>query len=166
MKSVLLPILGTVAFIIAVALLVKNSDTLGTFVSPKPSGSQELKIIIVGGREIKVEVADTESERSVGLAKRKSMPADQGMLFVFDKKGIFTNFWMKDMEMPIDIIWISKKEIIKIDKDVPVEKGVPDNKLKIYSTEKPIDYVLEVNAGFADKNSIKVGNLVILPVNP
>ena len=82
------------------------------------------------------------------------------MLFVFETKNVTPSFWMKDMQIPLDLIWIKDGKIVKIDKNAPVEKDVPDNKLKIYSAGSPIDYVLEVNAGYSEKNIIGEGSSV------
>jgi uncharacterized membrane protein (UPF0127 family) len=70
---------------------------------------------------------------------------------------------MKDMLIPLDFIWVANGKIVKIDKNVPAPApNTPDGNLKTYSPGTPIDYVLEVNAGFSDKNNIKVGDSVNL----
>ena len=85
------------------------------------------------------------------------------MLFVFDNKQITPVFWMKDMQIPLDIIWIGSGKIVKIDENVPAPvAGTPDTKLTNYSSGSPIDYVLEVNSGFSGKNKIKAGDSVDL----
>ncbi len=162
MKKILLPILGTAAFIIAVGLLVKSTGGMNGegLLSSQVSSSQ--KQVVVSGKTINVDVANTEAKRSLGLAKRSSLGTDSGMLFVFDKKQAVVNFWMKDMEIPLDIIWISEGKIVKIDKEVPAQKGVGDNMLTIYPSGRPIDYVLEVNSGYTTKNNIKVGDTIDL----
>ena len=67
------------------------------------------------------------------------------------------------MLIPLDIIWIGNGKIVKIDENVPAPvAGTSDSKLLNYSPGSPIDYVLEVNAGFSDKNNFKVGDLVIV----
>lgn len=160
MKKVLLPIAGTMAFIIALGLWAKGSNLV---VKPTNQNTTDTKVVSLGDKKINVEIADTETKRQLGLGKRRSLPENQGMLFIFEKKQVFVNFWMKDMQFPIDIIWISNGKVIMIDKNVPIEPGVPDNKLTIYTTTQPIDYVLEVNSGFAQKNNINTGDLVSLP---
>jgi len=83
------------------------------------------------------------------------------MLFVFEQENIRQSFWMKDMNFAIDIIWISDEEIIQIDENIPPpDPGMPDSELKSYLPNQPIDYVLEVNAGFSDENNIKIGDPV------
>jgi len=89
-----------------------------------------------------------------------SLEDGKGMLFDFGKKDIFPNFWMKDMKFAIDIIWINDNRIVDIDRDVKPEPGRSDSELTLYIPPKPIDYVLEVNAGYAERNGIEVGDSV------
>lgn len=116
----------------------------------------DLKTVIINKQEIKVELADTSQKRSQGLSDRQSLPADQGMLFIFDDYSQ-PGFWMKDMYFPLDIVWLKDSTIVKIDKNVPVEKN---QNLTIYKPPQPINYVLELNAGYTDKNNIKIGDRV------
>ena len=67
------------------------------------------------------------------------------------------------MLISIDIIWINDGTVAKIDKNIePPAPGTVDSQLKLYRPDTPIDYVLEVNAGFSDKNSIGIGDSVDL----
>ncbi len=159
MKKVFLPIIGTAIFIIAVGLLMKSS-----IVKP-PSNIQTqvgTKTITVGAKTLSVEVADTESEKQKGLGGKSNLPQDSGMLFVFASKQARHTFWMKDMQFAIDIIWISNGKVVQIDKDAKTEPGVADQNLRRYSSQVSVDYILEVNAGFSDRNNIKVGDATTL----
>lgn len=163
-KQLLLPLAGVAAFIILVGLLVKNSGNINIPGLPTPApASLETKTIKVDNTLVNVEVANTESSREKGLGGRNSLAENSGMLFVFDSKGVTVGFWMKDMLIPLDMIWISEGKVVKIDKNIPAPAaGIPDDKLTVYNPGQPVDYVLEVNAGFSDKNNIKVGDSVDL----
>lgn len=105
--------------------------------------------------KIDIEIAKTEATITQGLMYRKQMETNQGMLFLmpYNKPQ---NFWMKNTYIPLDILFISKdKKIVTIQKNTtPLsEEGIPS-----YS---PAQYVLEVNAGFCDKNGIKEGDSVL-----
>lgn len=157
MKKLFLYILGTALFVVAVGLLFKNPDFF-KFKNNLSTESTEVRNIKVDSKTIEVEVADSDQERTLGLGKRDSLSENKGMLFVFPKKSTMVNFWMKDMRFPIDIIWISNGKIVQIDKNAKVESGVSDSQMTIYSPGQPVDYVLEVNAGFCERNNIKTGS--------
>jgi hypothetical protein len=83
---------------------------------------------------------------------------NSGMIFVFNNEKPV--FWMKDTKIAIDIIWINDNKVVGIEKNVQPEQGKKDIELKRYPAPTAIDYVLEVNAGFSDRNNIKVGTSV------
>ncbi len=156
-KQVFLPLILVAAVIVAVGIFVKRSSVLPT---SSPSIS---KSVTIGTKAIPVEIANTSVSRAQGLSGRANLDQNGGMLFIFDSKGVEPGFWMKDMLIPLDLIWIASGKVVKIDKDVqPPTNGTPDNQLQVYYPGQPIDYVLEVNAGFSDSNHIQVGNRVDL----
>lgn len=116
--------------------------------------------VVVNGKKIGLEVVKTSQDISRGLGGRDNLESDKGMLFVFSKSDHYV-FWMKDMRFSIDIIWLQDDIIVDISKNVPAEPGVSLQKLKLYSPQQKANRVLEVNAGFSDKNNIKIGNRII-----
>ena len=158
MRSILIPLLATALFIVVLGIF---GGKLGNGHILNPLAGEPKKDITVGPVTLKVSVANDEAERKEGLSGKSSLPEAEGLLFDFGQKDIFPSFWMRGMLIPIDIIWINDGKIAKIDKNLaPPEKDTPDSSLELYYPDKPIDYVLEVNAGFSDKNSLKVGNSV------
>ena len=128
----------------------------------KPNQSIPGAQISFSNIKITAEVADTPEKRELGLSYRTTLDENAGMLFVFENPNI-PFFWMKDMNFPLDIIWIMDNKVIDIDKNVPIpKKGTPLNQLPTYSPSDKINYALEVNAGFADKNKIKIGDGVTI----
>jgi len=164
-KQVILPILGVAAFIAIVGYFTQNPNGLNMpniFKSSPTPVAQET--VTINGKAIQVSVASTNDTRTKGLSGVASLAQNSGMLFVFDTKQVTPLFWMKDMLIPLDIIWIGNGKVAKIDENVPAPPpNTPDGKLKTYSAGAPIDYVLEVNAGFCDKNNITVGDNVTIP---
>lgn len=114
--------------------------------------------LTIGVKTLKVEIAKTPHAREQGLSGRKEMCPDCGLLFIFDKTDIYP-YWMRRMHFDIDIIWIAEEEVVDItygakapareDFEAPRER---------YSSRVPIDKVLEVNAGWVEKNGIKIGD--------
>jgi uncharacterized membrane protein (UPF0127 family) len=77
------------------------------------------------------------------------------MLFVFDKPSIYP-FWMKDMNFPIDMIWIGENdEVVYIEKNAQ-----PDSYPETFVSSQNAKYVLEVISSFSEKNNLKVGDRV------
>ena len=119
------------------------------------SKSSDVQYVTIGGENIKVELAETTAERAQGLSGRKNLAEGTGLLFIFEKPGHYP-FWMKNMNFPIDIIWISRdKKIVFIEKNA-TPKSYPKN----FGGEVESSYVLEVVAGFADKHNLAIGDQV------
>ncbi len=158
MKKILFPILATILFITLVGLLTRKFQNQTLSISDNLPSLAKTKIY-VGETEIPVEIADTFQKRQKGLSERKSLTEGEGMLFIFAQKDIQPPFWMKKMKFAIDIIWIDDNKIVQINENVPApEPDTPNSELKFYPPNQPIDYVLEVNAGFVDENKIKIGD--------
>jgi hypothetical protein len=162
-KKVILPLLLVIIFITAAGIYYRKSQGLSPLPlnSIKKSETQTFKTVKIGNSSIKAEVADTDAARQKGLSGRSSLGKDSGMLFVITNNKVTPTFWMKDMKIAIDIIWIKSGKVIQIDKNVPPASfGTPDNKLKLYSPKSAVDYVLEVNSGYSDLKGIKVEDAV------
>ena len=104
-----------------------------------------------------VQVADSEEERKIGLMFRTQMPADEGMIFLFDGETTLS-FWMKNTLIPLDIIYLDKNwKIVSIQKMAQPCKADP---CPLYPSVGPAKYVLEINAGLSDKLKIQSGDQV------
>jgi len=109
------------------------------------------------GHKFEVELATDDATRERGLMFRDSMPADHGMLFLFDQPQEL-QFWMKNCRMPLDILYFDEKY-----KMVSVQQRVPPcqnggNSCPTYPSNGQAKYVLELNAGTADKLGVKPGD--------
>ncbi len=101
---------------------------------------------------VSLEYATTPEERSAGLGGRDSLADNHGMLFVMGNAKT-TCFWMKDMHLNLDIIWMdSGKKITKIESNLS-----PDTYPQSYCSLQPSAYVLEMSAGTTTRNNLKVG---------
>lgn len=108
---------------------------------------------------ITLDVADDEKEREAGLSGRNSLNDNQGMLFLFDELSIPV-FWMKGMEFPIDIIFLSNDKIVTIFKNVPAPATVTETPNIYYQPTAPSDKVIELKAGASDKYNLHEGDTV------
>jgi uncharacterized membrane protein (UPF0127 family) len=104
---------------------------------------------------VDIEIADDDARRTQGLMYRDSMAENRAMLFILPNERE-QSFWMKNTIMPLDIIYVNtRKQIVSTQKNaVPYsEDSIPSN--------GPAKYVVEVNAGFCDRHSIKPGDHVV-----
>lgn len=107
------------------------------------------------GLRIKAEVADTPAARQKGLMFRESLPADAGILFIFQQAAPH-QFWMKNCKFPIDIIWMNdNKEIVYLSENTPPCQSDP---CPFYGPKSgKALYVIEVVAGLAQKEKLRSG---------
>jgi len=109
-----------------------------------------------------VEVASTSLEQTRGLSFRPSLGASDGMLFTFSAASV-QSFWMKDMNFPLDMIWINGAVVIGFSQNVPAPApGTALWNLPVYISPGDADKVLEVNAGTVAKYNIRVGDSVTI----
>ncbi len=121
-------------------------------VDPAPLIAETAK----GELSFKVEIADDVSERSMGLMFRETLPADQGMLFVFQQTQP-VGFWMKNTPLPLDLIFIGEDGKVKA-----IRQGEPQSEAVI-APNGPVRFVLELNAGTAVARGIKDGDQIRHP---
>jgi uncharacterized membrane protein (UPF0127 family) len=109
------------------------------------------------GIDIRVRVANTEKTRELGLSGFIDLPTGQGMLFVFPQVGIYS-FWMKDMNFPLDMIWIDENGSVVY----RVINADPSSYPKTFTPSASARYVLEIPAHTADDYGFLVGSSVII----
>jgi uncharacterized protein len=99
---------------------------------------------------IQAEVASTFNQRAQGLMFRQSMPAQAGMLFVFDEKDTHC-MWMKNTLIPLSVAFLDDDgHIVNIH---DMQPGSLDN----HCAEKPVRYALEMNRGWFSEKGIEGG---------
>ena len=115
----------------------------------------------VAGVTFIVEVADTPEARATGLSGRDSLGSDRGMWFDMDRTAP-ASFWMRRMEFPIDIIWVSESLRVTgmVARAPPPAPGTLTEDLPVYSSGGDVRYVLEINAGLAEELGIRPGDEV------
>jgi uncharacterized membrane protein (UPF0127 family) len=116
--------------------------------------------ITIGGVPVQASVADTMTSRIRGLSNTPFLPEHVVKLFVFGVPGNHS-IWMKDMNYPLDILWVAEEgEIVHIEENVS-----PDSFPESFSSPTPAWFVVEANAGFVASNTIAIGDEVVLPVD-
>lgn len=115
--------------------------------------------ITVGGVSVYASIADTLPTRIKGLSDTPFLPDNVVKLFAFGVPGKHS-IWMKNMNYPIDIIWVAKEgNIVHIEENVS-----PDTYPESFSSPVEAWYVVEASAGFAASNTVAIGDKVVIPV--
>jgi len=111
--------------------------------------------VCLGKSCLKVELAQTPEEHTKGLMSRDSLDADSGMLFVFQGDGVYS-FWMNGTRIPLDMIWIDRdRRIVFIEENA--RPCLPED-CRFITPSASARYVLEVNAGTAERMGMKTGD--------
>ena len=104
-----------------------------------------------GIHNINAELASTPQQREIGLMFRNAMPANDGMLFVFEQPGQQC-FWMRNTLIPLSVAFIGDDgSVVNIDDMKP-------QTLDSHCSAKPVRFVLEMNEGWFAKRGIKAGS--------
>jgi len=102
----------------------------------------------------RVEVAESRAEQAKGLMFRRSMGANEGMLFPFDAPRE-ASFWMKNTVIPLDIIFIgADQRILNIEAEAVPYSEAPR------SSQGKAAAVLELIGGRAAQLGIGAGDKV------
>lgn len=103
-----------------------------------------------GVHVIDAQVASSPEQRETGLMYRRSMPQQEGMLFVFDAPAEQC-FWMKNTVLPLSVAFVADDGTI-----VTLDEMKPQT-LDSHCSTQPVRYVLEMNKGWFAKKGIKPG---------
>ena len=149
--------------LVAVAAVVAVSIAVTMYIDTSTARLEyKVKRIMIDDVMLEVEIADDDEKRALGLMHRDSLEEYKGMLFIFPYEGKYA-FWMMNMNFSIDIIWIdSEGKVVYI-----VDNAVPCNRVAstvecTYEPDVHAKYVLEVNAGFAERHGVIIGSRMII----
>jgi uncharacterized protein len=99
---------------------------------------------------IDAQVAQTPEQRQIGLMFRREMPAQEGMLFVFEEPGTQC-FWMKNTLLPLTAAFVAD------DGRVVNLADMQPQTTESHCSQEPVRYVLEMNQGWFAKRGLKAG---------
>lgn len=109
--------------------------------------------IKVGPHPLKVEVAQTDPDRERGLMHRRSMGANDGMLFIFGEPA-YHAMWMKNTLIPLSVAFVDSEGVILNILDMEPET------LDTHMSAGPSIYAIETNKGWFAQKKIKAGDRV------
>jgi uncharacterized membrane protein (UPF0127 family) len=111
------------------------------------------------GEEVVAFICSTAFLGYTGARHRQYLPPNDGILFDLGYYGDH-QFWMDQVRIPLDIIFMDQHlKIIGIYREARPMDRAP------ISIGKSSMYVLEVNAGWCDKNNVTVGNTAIIKLS-
>jgi uncharacterized protein len=121
---------------------------------------ETLSIATQGGQKqsFRVEVARNDADRAQGLMYRRSMPADQGMLFDFGRVEP-VSMWMQNTYLSLDMLFIRPDGTV-----ARIAANTEPLSTRTIPSGEPVLAVLELNAGTAAKLGIKAGDRVEHPI--
>ena len=120
-----------------------------------PFCQNHVKIVklVLNNTVMNTEIACSEQEKEYGLMNRKSLPLNQGMLFIFDRTQTLS-FWMKNTLIDLSIAYIDQDWNIVDIREMKAQDLTP------IISKKPAIFALEANANWFSKNNIKIGDKI------
>ena len=156
-------------FSLALLILLSSCTSLTSTGKTVANASEEIKqgqtlpvtaTAEIGGKIIQLEVAQTPEQQAIGLMFRESLGDNQGMLFPFEYERN-ARFWMKNVPIALDMIFLNGDRIVGIEANVP---GCNSTPCPIYGPKALVDGVIELRGGRAEELGIKVNNKILIKV--
>jgi len=144
-KSLLSPF--SLPSLIAILALVG----FGLAQAQKPQTGLPRTALSIGMYRLDVQLATTSEQHATGLMFRTDMPQHEGMLFIFERPAQQC-FWMKNTLIPLAAAFVADDGTIVNIAEMKAQA------LTSHCSEKPVRYVLEMNAGWFAKKGLKAGN--------
>lgn len=145
-------VLALAIFMVLITLLRETMSTV-----PSIQNRLSMKTLRVNDFVLRVRVARTRAEQARSLNDVRSVPLNEGMIFVFERDGIH-GVSTREMRFPVDVIWLDADGFVTgMQTDV-----LPRLRYPIHNAS-PARYVLMVNAGVARLADIDLHTYVYLP---
>jgi uncharacterized membrane protein (UPF0127 family) len=133
--------------------------TLSDPASAQPSPQLDLPRVTLnaGMHLIQAQVATTPQQQAMGLMHRKEMPANEGMLFIFEQPTRQC-FWMQNTLLPLTAAFIADDGTIVNLADMKPQTT------ESHCSARPVRFVLEMNQGWFARRGLKAGSRLGGPV--
>lgn len=107
----------------------------------------------IGDGVFSTRVAKTQVDRDKSLSGTSALRQDQALLLIYDSDAKWP-IQMKDMNYPIDIVWLNKDKVI-----VYIVKNAPPDTYPYeqFMPKQNARYVLELPAGTIEQKTIIIG---------
>ena len=115
---------------------------------------EEYFSLSIENKDFFAQIAITQEELSQGLMFRNNLDENHGMLFAFDHPQRMS-FWMKNVSIPLDIGYFDSNGRL-----MEIHSLHPYDEKSIFSKSQNIQYALEMNQGWYNRNEIKTGSYI------
>ncbi|MEG3841670.1 DUF192 domain-containing protein [Microcoleus sp. herbarium14] len=145
-------------------LPIANAGATGILADQSPTATTSGQVLPISARariadrDIKLEVAKTPEQQATGLMYRTSLADDRGMLFEF-KPARWVNFWMKNCQIALDMIFLRDGVVTAIQAEAPPCTADP---CPTYGPDTIVDRVIELRGGRAAELGVKVGDRIAI----
>ena len=111
-----------------------------------------MKVIEIGNKTYRCNIAETEEEKQKGLQGVEHLPVDEGLLFVWDNADT-REMWMKDCSLELDIIGINEDDEVNANSgieigdefDIDEEQNLDKYTMKILAPDGSAQMLLQGN---------------------
>ncbi|MGH7997350.1 MAG: DUF192 domain-containing protein [Opitutaceae bacterium] len=107
--------------------------------------------IRVGGRIVHMQIALAPEEMEHGLMFRRTLAADEGMLFVYAVPQRM-RFWMRNTPVPLDIGFFDPDGVLR-----EIYPMYPYDERTVSSIGHDLRFALEMNQGWYENNAVRPG---------
>ena len=116
--------------------------------------------VSIGTKTFRADLAVTDHDRQKGLGGTDELSHSEALLMVFEHEDKWS-IWMKDVDYPIDIVWINdNKQVVD-----SVKSAQPDSYPSKYVPRRDARYVLELPEGSIKQYGINVGSSIKFDVS-
>ncbi len=135
---------------LAATLLAGLLATTHAAAQDSPQGRLQTVPLTLGMHVIQAELAITPVQQQTGMMFRKTMGANEAMLFINDQPDKRC-FWMRNTLLPLSIAFVADDGTI-----VNLADMAPQSDAS-HCSAKPVRYALEMNQGWFAKRGFKAG---------
>ena len=139
--------------------IVSSVNEITANASPQIEQGQQLPttaIAKISDATIQLEVARTSQQQAIGLMFREELADDRGMFFPFENERM-ARFWMKNVPISLDMIFLNGDRVVGIASDVPPCQAEP---CPVYGPNALVNGVIELRGGRAEELTVEVGDTI------
>lgn len=125
----------------------------------KPAVMERVALCVAGvPRPVRVELAQSEEQRSAGLMGRRELGAYEGMWFKFSEPPpVEVGFYMFRTLIPLDVAFLDQRQRIVAIRTMPPCRSAQPSRCPVYGAGELFFSALEVNAGFFERHGVVEG---------